>query len=124
MSLFLESGVPKINFTSTIPKVSGSEVVLNCEAELESAAVNIYLTWLHYKWNASFSEVVAPKEKPERGGKPPKKTIKSVLKVILDQKTAGVYSCVVTAKVKNSVDFNYTRNATVTCNLTLLFTAC
>lgn len=107
-----KGGVPKINFTSTIPNVGGAEAVFNCEAEIEAAGVQIYLTWLHYK--EGNSSVVSAKEKPKRGGKSPKKTIKSVLKVVLAENTAGVYECVISARLKNSVDFNYTRNATLT----------
>ena len=113
MYISLEDGVPKINFTTSIPSVNGKKAVFRCEAELTGAKIGLDVLWYFYKWNGTLGQDITKNAEMKRSGKPPAKTVDSALNVTVGAKTAGVYQCLVMVSVQGYNGFNFTRNATL-----------
>ena len=112
--LLSENAVPKLNFTSKIPNKYGAKATFICKAELSGENIGLNMKWLYYKKiRDPGKDVTSKASKPKKGGTSPVKKIESTLSVDIEGETAGTYECLIQATVKNTLDFNFTRNASV-----------
>ena len=108
----LEGGLPKINFTKSIPKVSGEKAVFQCRAEITANIAGFDLFWLYYKWGDTVGEDITGRAEMKNSSSSRKR--ESVLKVAVDAKNGGTYKCIIQASVSGGIGFNFTRNANLT----------
>lgn len=114
--LFSEASIPKIVLTKNVPPNFGSTANFSCKAELTGSDIGLNVRWYHVSSSHGIRIDVTNNAQTKTGGISPVKTVESLLQVNMGLGTAGTYECRVQAVVKRSVEFNFTRNATIAGN--------